>query len=240
MEECSKIPRFRNFDIEFDETGSADSWTPAEPESSGWIATMSHKLDDVLKTLPLREILDHGTLHSRTLSPSSSLADLMMALCTEKRVAIMENGNFCGMITRDNLIEFLSKNSSQLGESLKARLSYPKFHMQNTTDKGKTKEVFQMFLILWEKQLDGTLASSKTSSPLDLFLNWLGYAQKVAEDGDPEEDEPEMIEEDENLKTVLEFFSRRKNVRVLYVQANRKVIRGWITRKDLIRFLLFQ
>jgi len=240
MDECSKVPRFKNWaDTDIDD-GSVDSWTPPERESSEWVATACHKLEDVLTTIPLAEIFKHGTIHQQTLSPNSTLADIMISLIKGKRVAIVENGNFIAMITRDYLIDFLHKNKRHIGNSLKVHLSSSKFSFQSSVDNNKMKKILQMFQILWEKQLSGALASSKLSSPLDLFLNWLGYAQKVAEDGDPEEEEPEVIEEEENLKTVLEFFSRRKNVRTLYVRDKSKNIRGRMTRKDLIRFLLYQ
>jgi len=166
----------------------------------------------------LKEIIPQDSWYSRPVASSKSVLQLIHILCklpTLKKVPIVENGRVIAVCSKEDVLDFILINDKMFSDELQQTIGQINFHQCSSSVASSTNEDIMnyAFKIMWEKQINGALASCNRSSAIDLFFNWLHYVHSAAS---LLSHEPGVVLKTASLETAAEQMLR-ENLHYLYV-----------------------
>jgi len=159
------------------------------------------------------------------------LIHLMCKYPTLKRAIIINQKKVFAVVSRDDILVFLLANETEFEEEMRRPIENVKCNCTQIQE-NKNQAMCCAFQVMWEKQIVGKLASSRGSSSMDLFFNWLHYVHSAL---NLISCEPAYILEATTVKEAIEHILRENISELFVVDSKTKCTIGMITVSDLIK-----
>jgi predicted transcriptional regulator len=198
------------------------------------LAEQLEQLKHQLSKSTLMEIQPQYGWCERTISSNKSVHHLVQTMCKLpwlKRVPIVENGKVIAVCSKEDIILFLLNHEEIFRDKMEKRIEEIEYQRCSTCIETSKDDIMNAaFMIMWEKQINGTLASCLGSSSLDLFFNWIHYLYSASS---LLSHEPAQIKKNATVENALELFLRENLVFV--VDNSPSKIIGVMEHTDLLR-----
>jgi len=202
------------------------------------IVNLLESLKYQLTKATLLETIPQYNWYGRITSSKKSINHLMHVMSkfpTMKRIPITQNGEVLGVATRDDILSFLLENDDRFEEKMNHLLEDMNLRSCETCIEATFEEKLgYAFKVMWDKQVNGELASCNGSSPLDLFFNWLHFVHSASS---LLSYEPAHVDKNTKVRNAVEQMLR-ENLDRLFVMdiKNTKKTIGLLTFTDLMSF----
>lgn len=199
------------------------------------LASQLEQLRQLFLKATLSEVFPENEAQNISISSSKSLQHLVHVMCSIpslKRLPIMENEEVLTACAPEDVLRFIL-SYPKCSNILKQPVADIQFQRNGSKYITSEEEVMNYaFKKMWEKQMDGVLACSNRSSPLDIFINLLNYVHSSVS---LFSHETSQIQSKVTIEVTLEHLLREQ-VHYLQVTDCQRRILGVLTVTDLLAF----